>query len=127
MNTNLSVLVVDDYPPLANSVAQILHLKGLEVQTANSGSEALHILEAHPVDVLLTDVMMPDMTGLELYRATKKIYTPVIAILMSAFAPEDLLRQGMAEGVRAVLDKPLDINFLMALFSTLKGSDSLAI
>jgi CheY-like chemotaxis protein len=51
----------------------------------------------------------------------------VIAILMSAFAPEDLLRQGMAEGVRAVLDKPLDINFLMALFSTLKGSDSLAI
>ena len=119
MSTILSVLVVDDYLPLVSSLAQILHRSGYEVQTANSGFEALRMLKAHPVDVLLTDFRMPLMTGLELYREIKKIHISLTAILMTADASEELLEQGIAEGMRAVLDKPLDINYLIALISSL--------
>ena len=126
MNETLSVLVVDDYLPLAKSLAEILHLFGFEVKTANSGAEALRVLRAHPVDILLTDVMMPDMNGVELYRETKKIRPSLTAILMTAYAADDLLQQGLKEGIKTVLDKPVDINFLFTLFSTLKGSKSIA-
>ena len=80
MSDTLSVLVVDDYPPLASSLAQILDHFGFEAKTANSGAEALRILRDHPVDILLTDVMMPDMNGVELYRETKKIRPSLTAI-----------------------------------------------
>ena len=120
MNPIPSVLVVDDYLPLVTSLAQILHLKGYKVQTANSGFEALRILKDQPVDILLTDFRMPLMTGLELYREIKKIHISLTAILMTADASEELLEQGIAEGVRAVLDKPLDIDYLIALISSLK-------
>ena len=66
MSENPSILVVDDYPPIANTLADILDRKGFEVKTANSGAEALEILRDHPMDILLTDAMMPEMNGVEL-------------------------------------------------------------
>jgi len=113
---------VDDYVPQAKTLAQILNLKGFLARTANSGLEALQILEEHLVDILLTDVRMPGMTGLELYQAIKKFHLPLTAILMSGEVTEELLQQGMADGVYAVLDKPVDIPFLLALISTIKVS-----
>ena len=124
MSETLSILVVDDYPPLVSILAKILDLNGFEVQTANSGAEALDILQAHPVDVLLTDVMMPDMNGIELYRETKKTHPSITAILMTAYAPEDLIQQGFEEGIKTILDKPLNMDYLVALFSIIKASKS---
>ena len=73
MSGNLSILVVDDYPAIGKIPGRNPELRGFEVKTANSAAEALDIVEDHPVDILLTDVMMPDMNGVELYRETKKI------------------------------------------------------
>ena len=57
------------------------------------------------------------MNGLELYRKTRKVYPNLITIFMTAYAADDLIQQGMAEGVKIVLTKPLEINFLLHLFS----------
>jgi len=117
MSETISILVVDDNPAMAESLADILEAKGFSVSKAASGAEALEILRERPVDILLTDVKMPEMDGLELFRETQSLYPKLITIFMTAYAADDLIQQGMAEGVKIVLTKPLEINFLLHLFS----------
>jgi len=105
---------------MASALADVLDVKGFEVHAAYSGAEALEILQAHPVDILLTDVIMPDMDGVTLYRATRKTHPRLTTILMTAYAADDLIQKGMAEGIKTVLSKPVDINFLLTLFSAYK-------
>ena len=120
MSETISILVVDDNPAMAESLADILEAKGFSVSKAASGAEALEILRERPVDILLTDVKMPEMDGLELFRETRSLYPKLITIFMTAYAADDLIQQGMAEGVKIVLTKPLEINFMLHLFSAYK-------
>jgi len=120
MSEILSILVVDDDPSMASSLTQILDIKGFEVRAANSGAEALQILRDHPVDVMLTDVRMPDMNGVELYRATRKTHPNLRTFLMTAYAADDIIQKGMAEGIKTVFSKPVDINLLISIFSACK-------
>jgi CheY-like chemotaxis protein len=66
MSDTLTLLIVDDNPSLAGAMADVLELKGFAVRSATSGADALAILGSHPVDILLTDVRMPDMNGVAL-------------------------------------------------------------
>ena len=120
MNEKLSILVVDDYPFYLDALAEVLDVNGFTVHKAYSGAKALEILQDHPVDILLTDIKMPGMNGVELFRKTKKIRPTITAILMTAYAEDDLIQQGRAEGVEAILDKPLDIEMLLSLFRSIK-------
>jgi CheY-like chemotaxis protein len=121
MSESLSILVVDDSPSMATTLVDILNIKGFEVYAAQSGAEALEILREHAVDILLTDVKMPDMNGVELYREARKIYPNLTTFLMTAYAADGIIQQGMAEGIRTVLNKPLNIDFLLTLFSVTMG------
>jgi len=120
MSDTTAILVVDDNPSMAKTLADILAFKGFTVHAAHSGKEALEILQNQPIDILLTDVVMPDMNGVELYRATRTNHPRLLTILMTAYAADDIIQQGLNEGIRTVLTKPLDIDFLISLFSALK-------
>ncbi len=58
---------------------------------------------------------MPDMNGLELYRKTRENHPHLITFLMTAYAADDLIQQGIAEGVKTVLTKPVDISLFLNL------------
>ena len=120
MRDTATILVVDDNPSMAKTLADIMSIKGFEVCAAYSGLEALAILQNQPVDILLTDVIMPDMNGVELYRKTRKAFPKLTTILMTAYAADDIIHQGLAEGIKTVLTKPLDIELMLALFSAYK-------
>jgi len=120
MRDTATILVVDDNPSMAKTLADIMSIKGFEVCAAYSGLEALAILQSQPVDILLTDVIMPDMNGVELYRKTRKAFPKLTTILMTAYAADDIIHQGLAEGIKTVLTKPLDIELMLALFSAYK-------
>jgi len=120
MRDTAVILVVDDNPSMAKTLADIMGIKGFEVHAAYSGLEALAILQNQPVDILLTDVIMPDMNGVELYRKTRKAFPKLTTILMTAYAADDIIHQGLAEGIKTVLTKPLDIELMLALFSAYK-------
>jgi two-component system, NtrC family, response regulator HydG len=115
-----SVLIVDDNPSMASALFDILVLEGFETHMVSSGSQALQVLRERPVDVLLTDVIMPEMDGVELYRRTRQAYPQLITVLMTAYAADELIQQGMAEGIKTVLTKPIDIDFLILLLNTYK-------
>jgi two-component system, response regulator YesN len=119
-----SILIVDDNRSMADALVDILVLKGFETFVASSGAEALQILHEHPIDVLLTDVIMAEMDGVELYRQTREAYPQLITVLMTAYAADELIQQGMAEGIKTVLTKPVDIDFLVLLLSTYKRRKS---
>jgi CheY-like chemotaxis protein len=115
MPKHLSVLIVDDNPAMASTLADVLDVSGFKVYAAGGGAEALAILKKHPVDVLLTDVVMPGMSGVALYRKAKKTHPKLTTFLMTAYAADDLIHQGMQAGIRAVLNKPLDMDQLVGM------------
>ncbi len=115
MNDPVSILVVDDNPPMVQTLQDILRVKGYVVHAAHSGAEALEILQRQKVDILLTDVVMPDMDGVALYRQVKESHPRLVTFLMTAYSADELIRQGMAEGIKTVLTKPLDLNLFLAL------------
>jgi CheY-like chemotaxis protein len=119
MTESFSILVVDDNPSMALALRDVLEMKGIIAYAARSGQEALEILRAHPVDLLLTDVIMPEMNGLNLYRETKKTCPRLTTFFMTAYSADDLIQQGMREGIKTILNKPLDIDLLLLMCSAL--------
>ena len=117
MPERIQILVVDDNPSMTKTLVDILTAMEYEVHPAYSGADALEILKTQPVDILLTDVKMPDMNGVELYRETRKTHPKLMTFLMTAYAADDIIEEGIAEGIKMVLTKPLDIDFLVTLFS----------
>ena len=119
MNEQTHILVVDDNLSMTKTIATILSLKGYEVHCAYSGSEALRIMCELPIDILLTDVKMPGMNGLELYREIRKVRPMLNTFLMTAYASSEILQQGIDDGIEAVLLKPLDIEKLLSLLAAI--------
>ena len=115
MSEASTILIVDDNPAMAETLSDILTIMDYEVYVAFSGSAALAILRDHDVDILLTDVVMPDMNGIDLFRRARQTCPRITTFLMTAYADDDLIQQGLAEGVRMVLSKPVDINLLLTL------------
>jgi len=115
MSDQTTILVVDDNPPMAKTLSDILSIKGYAVYTAFSGAEALDILSHNEVHILLTDVIMPDMDGVALYRQTRKTHPRLVTFLMTAYAADEIIHQGIAEGIKTVLTKPVDINLFLNL------------
>ena len=122
MTKRLSILLVDDNPSIAIALTDVLELKDFTVHLADSGKKALALLKVHPVDVMITDVIMTEMNGLELYQATKKIYPKLITMFMTAYAAEDLIQQGLKEGIKTVLNKPVDMDFLILLLKSFEDN-----
>lgn len=103
------VLLVDDEESLRITLAANLELEGYEVVEAGSGEEALELAEKQAFDLVLSDIKMPGMNGVELFRALRAKWPRVPCVLMSAFALEDLVAGALSEGVFTLLPKPFDI------------------
>ena len=124
MKKSLSVLLVDDNPSMAMALSDVLELKGFEVHQADSAKKALSLLQAHPVDIMITDVIMTEMNGLELYRETKKSYPRLITMFMTAYAAEDLIQLGLREGIKTVFNKPVNMDLLILFLKAIEESQT---
>ncbi len=121
------ILIVDDDPMMARTLRDILEVKGYRADAVHSGPEALREVEQYAYDCVLTDVKMPEVNGVELYRAIKARQPDLPVVLMTAYSTGRLVQEGLEEGVVAVLTKPLDIKRLLASFSSLRRERSVAI
>jgi CheY-like chemotaxis protein len=119
MSSKPSLIIVDDNLAMAVALCDVLELKGYAVKATDSSAQALAILAEHPVDILLTDVIMPGMDGVALYLAACKTQPRLRGILMTAYSADDLIQRGKEAGVIAVLNKPLDIDLLVRILDAL--------
>ncbi len=111
----IRVLVVDDEPALRKSLARILQARGYEVATADDGLAGLEALERALPDVLLTDLLMPRMTGLELLQKAKARWPELEVVIMTAFADVDTAVSAVKAGAYDFLTKPFPSNDAVAL------------
>lgn len=105
------VVLVDDEPIITRGLKAIIDWEdyGFEVvHVAENGEEALKYLKEHSIDLLITDIMMPRMSGLALIEAAKEISSSIKFIVLSGYQEFEYVRQGMQLGIENYLLKPVD-------------------
>jgi two-component system response regulator PilR (NtrC family) len=107
-----SVLVVDDEPSMRDMLQIVLRRDGYEVRTAQDGRHALESLQHGPVDLLLSDIRMPDMTGVDVLRAAKDLNPDIVALMMTAYASTGTAVEAMRLGAVDYLTKPFNMDEL---------------
>ncbi len=108
------ILIVDDNIELAENLAEFLEEEGHRTTTASSAERAIDISGAHDFDLLLSDVRMPGINGVELVTHLRVCRPQLCCLLMTAYSSEELLREARSVGVAAILDKPLDLDKLLS-------------
>jgi DNA-binding NtrC family response regulator len=104
------VLVVDDDTDARVALAELLKLHGFVVDTARDGFKALHKLRALAPDVLLTDLVMPGMDGVELVRRAREVDPDSVAVVLTAFGAIDSALSAMRAGAADYIMKPFRVD-----------------
>jgi DNA-binding NtrC family response regulator len=107
------VLLVDDEREFTAALAERLRLRGMDAKTAASGEEALQVLETDPPHIVVSDVMMPGLGGIELLKRIQGSYPGVRVILLTGMSYAFDVEEGKRLGAFACLMKPLNINELI--------------
>lgn len=105
-----TILVIDDDTRILRAVERVLHADGHEVTTADNGRDALRWFAGKPTDLVITDIYMPDMDGMELVMKLRETFPEVPVIAMSggsALPKETVLDASKALGAVVTLAKPL--------------------
>lgn len=117
------ILVVEDHVPMRGVIVSILESMGHEVYEAGNGREALRIQQGTPAELLLTDLFMPEMEGLETIQKMRKLYPelPIMAISGggSHGDPADYLDMAKKFGARRVMQKPFSVQEMIDAVSAL--------
>ena len=92
------ILVVDDERSMRELLAIVLRREGYEVLLAENGRSALDALDREPVDLLISDIKMPDMSGVDVLRAAKKVDQDILGIMITAFASTETAVEAMRLG-----------------------------
>jgi two-component system, OmpR family, response regulator len=109
------VLLVEDDDDNRELMTEVLESAGYEVAAARSGAEGLRTLAESSVDVVVTDVGMPGMGGLEVARAAKEIAPKVPVVIVTGYAEREDIASARGHEVDAVLVKPVDPDSLTAV------------
>ncbi len=122
------VLVVDDDLGVCRSLRDVLVAEGCEVLVATDGLRALEVLNGASVDIIVTDVVMPDLDGYDLFMEVKRRgTTPVILMTGYYYDRDHVLKRSRLEGLESVIfKKPIDPARLKAMIRTLTGRASAA-
>ncbi len=116
------VLIADDEPAAIHFIEKIIELKcpDLEVAaTANSGLEALEILNSRAIDVVFTDIMMPEMNGVELVSEISRDYPYVCSVVVSGHQDFDYVKETLRTGAADYILKPINLKEMTGLCQTI--------
>jgi len=106
------ILVVDDERSMRELMAIVLRREGYDVLLAENGRSAIELLQREPVDLLISDIKMPDVSGVEVLRAAKAVDKDILGIMITAFASTETAVEAMRLGACDYLSKPFDVDLL---------------
>lgn len=110
---DLKVLLVDDEPEFVATLAERLKLRKIQARIAPDGKTALRMIREEPPHVVVLDVMMPEMDGIETLAEIKRIAPRVEVILLTGYAKLELALKGMEQGAFDYLVKSIGIDELL--------------
>ena len=117
MENKVRILVVDDETGLCDFIRHYLTSRGFEVVVAFSSQYALEVLNQRAINIVLSDIMMPSMDGLELLRQIKESNPQVVVIMMTAYASLDKAVKAIAYGAADLLIKPFEVSRLLQVIN----------
>ena len=126
MTKKISILIVDDEESVRDSLYNWFIEDGYRVESAENAKKALQILESDNFDIVLADIKMPGMDGLEMLRRIKALRKDSIVIVMTAFATVDTAVQALKDGAFDYVTKPFDPDDLSHLIRNASKLISLA-
>jgi DNA-binding NtrC family response regulator len=110
---NIKVLIADDEIEFASTLVTRLQLRKFNTAMATSGEEALSAIEKDQPDVLLLDLKMPDIDGLEVLAKLKQVYPAIQVIILTGHGSFETGQEGMKLGAYDYVMKPVDLNRLI--------------
>jgi DNA-binding NtrC family response regulator len=110
--TQSRILVVDDEEEVLNTLTKFLTIKGYDVYTAKDGSKAIEKVKEVRPHVVLLDIIMPGMSGIDTLKEIKKIDPEVGVIMATAVTDEELAKKTIQLGAYDYITKPFDLNYI---------------
>ena len=107
------ILIVDDEQDLLDELSEVLAENGYEVDTALNGPEALKKIEAFQPHIMLLDIAMPGMDGLETLRRAKEVDPDLGVVMATAIDEEPMAQRATRLGAFAYITKPIDLEHLI--------------
>ena len=109
------ILIVDDEEKILTSLCEVLSLtyQSYSIETASSAEDALLLIESNPVDLVITDLRLPEMDGLELSRIVRELSPKTQVMLMTAYGSHSILHDSSGSGCVAYIEKPFEVDALI--------------
>lgn len=114
-NSTAHILIVEDDEEMRSLLKELLEEEGFETACASNGSDALREIVKRPFDLIVTDIEMPGLTGLDILPEMKKRRPDASIIVMTSFANEEVHRRSLEKGASGYLEKPIHSKKLKAL------------
>ena len=109
----IKVLIVDDEKEFAKALAERLAIRNFEVESVNSGAEALERIRQGNIDVVLLDVLMPGMDGIETFAKIRKLDPTIQVVMLTGHAKIETAIDGIKDGIYDYILKPVKIDELV--------------
>ena len=116
------VLVVDDEPTICSLMNVFLTQRGYQVHIANTGVDALDLFRTALPDIVLLDISMPGMRGIDVWRQMKTINAACGVIMLSAYGDDETIQEAMDMGAYCYIQKPMELTDLNARLEELRHS-----
>ena len=110
MHPAIKILIIDDEDIMRNCLCYVLTDDGYSVQTAREGQEGLHLFETDPCDIVILDIKMPGLSGVEVLKILKNKIFSVQVIMITGYATVQTAVECMKLGAFDYLTKPFDMN-----------------
>jgi CheY-like chemotaxis protein len=109
------ILIVEDDEEMRALLRDLIEEEGYKTDSVNNGSEAFHRLAKESFDLIITDIRMPGLTGLDILPGMKKLQPQAPVIVITAFGSEEVQRKAFEKGANAYLEKPIHFQKLRIL------------
>lgn len=116
------IMIIEDDAEMRSLLIEFLGEDGYQVDSAQTGLEALSKITKEVFDLIVTDIRMPGLTGLDILSSIKKQQPQVPIIVITAFGNEEVYRRSMERGASAYLEKPICFNKLGVLIHEMVSS-----
>jgi DNA-binding NtrC family response regulator len=121
--SKLRVLIVDDEEELVSTLAERLELRGVDTQICIDGECALDVIQKNPPQVVVLDVMMPGIGGMQILKRMKELNIKIPVLLVTGYGSKNKGQEGVELGAFDFLMKPMDIDELIKKMHEAVGMD----